>query len=444
MMEIFKNFSFFRLQILFVQFSDVFQYLSFSQLLRVSIFVDKNIHVCIFCFDLFKSKRVMTRFARAKGSKASNERTEEEATSWQELKSQIPQADSKKKHFNVEDLDDLEQVDNAEDVKADHEIEESSEEEEPSNVTLTEIESKENVSQQQKKKRKRNQNKCLNCKEPGHLKKECPQLSETRRQELQDLYQMKIERKGSGTGRKKSKKRKLEEVLNDDQDNSQPLTKEKKRKEKPKSKKVLKDKTGQVVQEGEGLFQGFRVLKEDVARLRNLHAKLEKEKLGAAEMKDILKKERRRAEKALASAKKNVCYHCRSTGHRLNECPNNAEKLGKCYKCGSAEHTSKECQSKLKGADAYRFADCFVCGQTGHLAKACPDNPKGLYPKGGGCRFCGSVEHLKSQCPRKSAKDAKNNVTAQKIASSNIEDEVDFTSTKKLVKKPNKGKVVNF
>ena len=49
---------------------------------------------------------------------------------------------------------------------------------------------------------------------------------------------------------------------------------------------------------------------------------------------------------------------------------------------GSNEHTSKSCESKLKGADAYRFAECFVCKQTGHLAKACPDNPKGLYPKG--------------------------------------------------------------
>ena len=46
----------------------------------------------------------MTRFARAKGSKASNERIVEEATPWHELKSQMTTA------YDVEDLggDDIE------------------------------------------------------------------------------------------------------------------------------------------------------------------------------------------------------------------------------------------------------------------------------------------------------------------------------------------------
>mgnify|MGYP001496077668 CR=1 FL=1 len=46
----------------------------------------------------------MTRFARAKGSKASNERVVEEATPWHELKSQMTTA------YDVEDLggDDIE------------------------------------------------------------------------------------------------------------------------------------------------------------------------------------------------------------------------------------------------------------------------------------------------------------------------------------------------
>ena len=46
----------------------------------------------------------MTRFARAKGSKSSNERKEEDATPWKQLRTEIPPS---KKHFNVEDMDDV-------------------------------------------------------------------------------------------------------------------------------------------------------------------------------------------------------------------------------------------------------------------------------------------------------------------------------------------------
>ena len=224
----------------------------------------------------------------------------------------------------------------------------------------------------------------MNCKEPGHLKKECPKLSEERRKELQDLYQMKIERKGKGTGRKK-RKRELENDLDGNKEQQSDHPSEPKKAKKSKRKKIKKDKTGNVVQEGEGLFQGFRVLQQDVQKLRDLAAKLTKDKATPDEMRETLKRERRKAENALANSKKDqkkVCFKCREPGHRLNECPKLSEKIGKCFKCGSAEHTSKGCVSKLKGADAYKFADCFVCGQKGHLAKACPDNPKGLYPKG--------------------------------------------------------------
>ena len=150
----------------------------------------------------------MTRFARAKGSKASNERVEEEATPWHELKAQMTTS------YDVEDLSDNIEVSDDEqpkESKKPEELEIEEEEEEPEQkLELSELQT---VTDLLKKKRKRSQNNCLVCKKPGHLKKECPELSEDRRKELQDLFQMKIERKGQGTGRKKNKKRKLTESL---------------------------------------------------------------------------------------------------------------------------------------------------------------------------------------------------------------------------------------
>lgn len=79
----------------------------------------------------------------------------------------------------------------------------------------------------------------------GHLKRDCPQLTDERRKELSELYTMKIERKGQGTGRKKNK-RKAAEALDGQSDgaaNGDHGSAQKKQKfEKPK--KVLKDKTG--------------------------------------------------------------------------------------------------------------------------------------------------------------------------------------------------------
>ena len=142
----------------------------------------------------------------------------------------------------------------------------------------------------------------------------------------------------------------------------------------------------------------------------------------------------------------------------LSDCPEAQKAVmdkdvlhaGHCFKCGSDEHTSKECNSKRKGADAFAFAVCFICKESGHLAKACPDNPKGLYPKGGGCRFCGSVEHLKSECPRKGEKDARTEVRAGTIGrvTKDVDDlgEATFGAKRARPQQPQKmkKKVVNF
>ena len=63
--------------------------------------------------------------------------------------------------------------------------------------------------------------------------------------------------------------------------------------------------------EGEALFQGIRVKAEDAKRLKDLHRTLQKNKVSQDEMKEVLKRERRRAEKALSNSKRNVCYNCR-------------------------------------------------------------------------------------------------------------------------------------
>ena len=125
------------------------------------------------------------------------------------------------------------------------EDEENEEPEEKSNLILKEEKPIEKIELEEvstgKKKRKRNQNKCLNCKEPGHLKKDCPELSDERRKELQELYVMKIERKGKGTGRKKNKKRKLDEVLEVESKKEEPKVKKQKRdKKERKGKKLLR------------------------------------------------------------------------------------------------------------------------------------------------------------------------------------------------------------
>ncbi|QQP55367.1 Zinc finger CCHC domain-containing protein 9, partial [Caligus rogercresseyi] len=207
----------------------------------------------------------MTRYARSKGSKASNEREPEEATPWNEMVQSVKKVSS----FNPED-EDGETYENSEDGSADEEglameVDEAPEDSTvaPSNTAPSEENESELLGK--KKKKKRNQNKCLNCKEKGHLKKECPQLSEERRKELQELYVMKVERKGMGTGRKKNKRADKENPL------SEP---------------------------------GFRVKTEDVPRLKQLEKDLrlavKEKKIMNKELEETLKKERRRAENELA------------------------------------------------------------------------------------------------------------------------------------------------
>ena len=46
-----------------------------------------------------------------------------------------------------------------------------------------------------------------------------------------------------------------------------------------------------------------------------------------------------------------LCFNCRSAGHKLSECPEIQKDVeqgtGICFKCGSTEHSSAKCNLKL-------------------------------------------------------------------------------------------------
>jgi len=459
----------------------------------------------------------MTRFARKDKVQGSNKREPEEATPWSEMVATI-----KSQHRDIEDdeedvlmevveetgtadhhaddgSDDEDDSDENADIfapkmKTSGNVESESEDDEKIYESPAAVAAKENVNHQrkvgekakvqeeevdssdeQKKKKKRRKKrplKCLVCGSGEHKKMFCEQLPEERRKELQELYQMKVERKGKGTGRKKNKnknKNKLPYEGNQQQDNKENEVKkgneDKKKKNKNKKnkqhrvpKEEIRDRSGAVVEAGEAMFQGFRVRQDDKEKLDALFKELKSKGLSKSELDGAMKRERRIAEKKLARAKKLVCFNCRQPGHMLADCPTAAAapglhdhgrpSTGICFKCGSLDHLSKDCHSKQKREGAYSFANCFICKQDGHLAKTCPDNPKGLYPKGGGCVFCGSVEHLKRDCKRKVEKDLSAGIKVETMGD-NIEDESVHISRPFVKKKKNKeeakmSKVVAF
>ncbi|KAJ3286293.1 hypothetical protein HK104_009116 [Borealophlyctis nickersoniae] len=133
---------------------------------------------------------------------------------------------------------------------------------------------------------------------------------------------------------------------------------------------------------------------------------------------------KRRTRREKLKERKMTCFLCRKVGHSIKFCPTapdsaKAEALkteegkdgetgsalvepsaveGICYRCGSTEHRLSQCKKKSDSRNPLPFAQCFICNQKGHLAGQCPENERGLYPKGGGCRFCGSVRHLARDC----------------------------------------------
>lgn len=150
----------------------------------------------------------------------------------------------------------------------------------------------------------------------------------------------------------------------------------KKKKEKklidgqPVRRKQINDRSFQLIINGKDVelvrFDGFPIMRKDADRLEELKRNMMKKGIPKSEVQRTLKLERRRAEKALARLKRDVCYNCRKGGHNLSDCPELKSKIpgvdgaeGVCFKCGSTEHRQFEC--KVQRDKEFRFATCFIC-----------------------------------------------------------------------------------
>ena len=131
-------------------------------------------------------------------------------------------------------------------------------------------------------------------------------------------------------------------------------------------------------------------------------SQFKKPKIMSAE-KRLKEIERRRKRRQLGNFDpKKTCFNCRKVGHSLVNCRSQLKDAntasGICYKCGSTEHSISKCKKQTMVDAPFPFATCFLCKQQGHITASCPGNEKGVYPKGGSCKFCGSVRHLAKDC----------------------------------------------
>ncbi|KAK3932954.1 Zinc finger CCHC domain-containing protein 9 [Frankliniella fusca] len=389
----------------------------------------------------------MTRFARAKGSKSSNERVAEEATNWKEFKRQIDQ----KKVDSSQSKDDSVAQSVIKRIKQEKQV-----------VTETDwadfglprvsVHLQEKVAKKRKKVEDSVKEQVVTLKKKQKIANNIDEQDKTYT-ESNDVAEHQVE----PIKKKKIKVKKESSAVEMPADaveakDSSEITRKKKKKGNqsadnqnsnlsqlqatPASGKGASFKRRKPFVESSTLhingitiniskFDGFDVKTEDAARLKELRSKMLKEGIPRPEVDKAMKLERRKAEKALAREKKKVCFNCRQAGHLLSECPEvgsfgsskrfDSSAVNICYKCGSTEHTHFQCQVKKK--KEYSFATCFICKEQGHISSQCPDNPRGLYPQGGSCKVCGEVTHLKKDCPQLSQEKVENTVTLDTFAS---------------------------
>lgn len=158
-----------------------------------------------------------------------------------------------------------------------------------------------------------------------------------------------------------------------DKDTVKKQKKKLKKNEQPNRRKPINDQSFQLIINGKEVelvrYDGFPIMKKDAERLNELKKNMIKKGIPKSEVQRTMKLERRRAEKALARVKREVCYNCRKGGHNLSDCPDLKSNLpgvnaadGLCFKCGSTEHRQFEC--KVQRDKEFRFATCFICKES--------------------------------------------------------------------------------
>ncbi|KOB76047.1 putative zinc finger protein [Operophtera brumata] len=131
----------------------------------------------------------------------------------------------------------------------------------------------------------------------------------------------------------------------------------------PARRKPVNEHSFQLIINGKEIelvrYDGFPIMKKDAERLAELKTSMIKKGIPKSEVQRTMKLERRRAEKALARSKRDVCYNCRKGGHNLSDCPELKTKIpgvgapdGLCFKCGSTEHRQFECKVQDKREDS--------------------------------------------------------------------------------------------
>ncbi|KAG6451400.1 hypothetical protein O3G_MSEX007119 [Manduca sexta] len=451
----------------------------------------------------------MTRFARAKGSKASNERAPEDGTPWEVMKEQLLRAKQENEETKKREEAEKTRIENYENFLKEQKISKRKATwcDFPEAEDTTKHLNKTDVSPAKKKKKNRQNTSNVSeqlettsngdiCDKQIKKKKKnkktakvkyCVDTNGTEQQENKINQVIESSEKNDiksppETKKQKKKKNKSKNISINQNSDSNPTNnnidiespdkapveknnkinnikqsknnkKNKKLQEngEPIRRKPIDDRSFQIIINGKDVelvrFEGFPIMKKDAERLQELKTSMIKKGIPKSEVQRTIKLERRRAEKALARLKKDVCYNCRKGGHNLSDCPELKTKIpgvdgandGVCFKCGSTEHRQFEC--KVQRDKEFRFATCFICKDQGHIARQCPDNPKGLYPNGGGCKLCGDVTHLKKDCPTTKDQKEETSVKLQTLNDGNIEGIVQRQSAavpEETVRKPKK------